>query len=374
MPLETHHFDWESVYDDSGTDYLYSRVSFAGRSVVNGIASVQPVSNGPPMNYVLGSDTTLSAPAPPRATPQFVPTPNVPLNSGIVLRNPSTYREIVRDPGGGINGTQNTHAAVRFRLQVPRGKLYIFWGHGMETGTPAAGKLDPPSNVGRLFLESPGPGFKVDCKNGPTPRLFNVVEAFGDAETLIVDWGVETYVNEAETHNVRSVGALLSNRFSQTHSVGQDGYTSITTEGVAIFRTDFVYANAQSPDAFRAIAFMPIPRGFVREILYVRGRGDVTGVEYGYRDTQQSVNFVAGPFVKAASMSCVHRQSVSTRADLLGGALAAYERTLGIAANRNIARGEGGAVRTVKPRVIPGEENLKHPGGGVRMPRRVPKR
>lgn len=342
MPLETHYFDWESVYDDSGVDYLYSRVSFASRSVVNGIASVVPVANGPPMNYALDDETTLSTPAPSRSTVGFTPAPNVPPDAGLRARSNSTYRTIILNPaGGGVNGTQSTHQAVRYRLQVPRGKLYLFWGAGMESGSPPAGALTPPpTQNAKLFLESPGPDSKVDCKNGPIPRLFNVMEAFGDATTLIVDWGVETYVNEASVHNVRSVGSLLSNRFHQTHSVASDGYTSITTEGSAIFRTDLVYDIPNSPDAFRAIAFMPIPQGFTREILYVTGRPDVTGVDYGYRDTQMSVNFVAGPFVKAASISCVHRQAVSTRPDLWGGALSAYERVLGIKANRNIARSD----------------------------------
>lgn len=340
MPLETHYFDWESVYDDHGVDYLYSRVGFAGRFVINSLTSiVQQVLNGPPVNYDFGPlDTGGSTATPRRTNPTTFTPPNVPGTAGIAPQSPDTYRQIIRDPNGG--STELSHQAIRFRLQAPRGKLYVFWGKGMEAGSPPAGELTPPT-LARLFLESPSPGFLVDCKNGPIPRLFSVVEAFGDANTLMADWGVETYVNEASLNSVVHPGAMVSNRFSQTHSIDASGYTTMTTEGDAVFRTDLLYANDVAPDSLRSIAFMPIPQGFTREVLYVKGREDVTGVSYAYRDTQVPVNFVAGPFAKAASISVVHRQAVTTRNDLYSGALGVYERVLGIKANRNIGRADG---------------------------------
>jgi len=349
MPLATHYFNFESVYDDSNTDYLYSRCSMATRSIASGLSSVVPIPNGPPMNYAFGeSETTLSTVGvvlrpPPTTTP---PNANltVPPGFGLRARSNSTLRAIVRDPipaGGGPNGTQDIHKAIRYRLSIPRGKLYIFWGTGMEGGSPPAGELTPPSTqLARLFLESPTPEQRCDCKNGPFPRLLGISQAYGDAQTLEVDWAVETFVNEAALNNVRTPGALLSNRFAQTHEVLEDGYTVITTEGVAIYRTDSVYSNPHSPDEDRPFLFMPIPQGFTRHILYVRGRDDVTGVEYAFQDKQQSVNFVAGPFVKAASISAVHRQAVSSSIDFSGSALNAYERILGIRANRNIAKSD----------------------------------
>jgi hypothetical protein len=154
---------------------------------------------------------------------------------------------------------------------------------------------------------------------------------------MMIDWGIETYVNEASTNDVLHVGSMISNRFSQTHSVDDHSYTTMTTEGTAIFRTDAIYKDGISPDFFRSKVFSPIPQGFRREILYVKGREDVTGILYGYKDTQVPVNFVAGPFIKGSSISVVHRQAVTTRADLLGGALSAYDRILGARANKHIA-------------------------------------
>lgn len=362
MPLETHYFNWEPVYDDSQTDYLYTRVSMATRSVVNGLSSVLDITNGPPVNYGFAEEVSLGSPTPvlrekPTTTPPtnvIVPgggtVPTVPPGFGLKARNNSTYREIIRNPnvGGGPNGTHATHAAIRHRLSVPRGKLYIFWGSGMESGTPLAGKLTPPSTEqARLFLESPLPSTRCDCKNGPFPKLLGVTEAFGDATTLLVDWAVETFVNEASDNNVRTPGALLSNRFSQSHEVIETGYTVITTEGTAIFRTDFVYPSTESPDGHspdedRPFIFMPIPQGFTRKILYVRGRPDVTGVDYAYQDKQEAVNFVAGPYVKASSIVALHRQAISTKVDLTGSVLGAYERVLSINANRAMSRIQAG--------------------------------
>lgn len=378
MALDTHYFNCESVYDDSGVDYLYTKVSYAGRAMVNGFASVAPTGVGPVMNYGFqssspgtlgtGGDTELFSRPPgaiggaapgnviTRDKPQTYPPEGSllrpPRGAGIERRVRSDLRNIIKNPvaATGFNPNDITHQSIRHRLSIPRGKLYIFWGTGMESGTPPAGSEDVPV-LGRLFVESPRTDAPCDCKNGPFPRVMSVTNAYGDAMTMLVDWAVETYINEGPENEVIQSEALLSNRFAQSHEVREDGYTAITTQGVAIFRTDSVYFHNISPDSQRSIIFMPILPGFTRKILYVRGREDVTGVEYAYEDTQVSVNFVAGPFVKAASISAVHRQAINSRGDLWGSALQAYERVLGLKANRRFARDdqERAKGRTVVP-------------------------
>lgn len=374
LVLETHQYDWEPVYDDTGTDYLYTRVSILVRAMVNGQAAVvdgiggglAPFAGarppGPFMSYDWDSGVTLgngnpqfrppSANAPVTGVPPgggFVP-PNpaltVPAGTGMSLKVPSTLRGIVRRP----NAPVLTQAVVRHRLSTPRGKLYVFAGRGMESGVPGAGTSDPPVAPAVLSLESPIADFPTDCKNGPLPKLFNVSAAVGDANTLVVDWGCETFVNEAADNDVAPAGGLLSNRFSQTHLVGEDGYTTIATSGKAIFRTDVVFGTAatgfQSPDVQRAFCMLPIPLGFVRENVQVTALPDVTGIEYAFQDRQVSVNFPAGPFAKAAKISVHHRQAVSVNGGALGGVLNAYERILGLKAQKNFATerpGEGGS-------------------------------
>lgn len=387
MPLETHNFDWEAVYDEHGVDYLYTRVSMAIRAVVNGTSSVVPVANGPPVNYGFDRDRVLRVNAPtfrsptPQAPPNAANTLNADL--GMDEQTRSTLRRIVLNPvsvfGPGFPNTNEvTHEAIRHRLSTPRGQLYIFWGRGMETGIPVVGTPNPPGPqpfVARLFLESPEPSGRghrhCDCKNGPFPKILSVPQVYGDAETMMLDWAVETFVNEANENDVRQSGqafageGLLSNRFAQTHTVDKEGYTTITTTGTAVFRTDFVFASLadgdlKNPDARRPFLFMPIPFGFTREIDYVRGREDATGVEYSYRDTQVHANFVAGPFTKSASITIAHTQSIAIETDLIADGIAAYERIVSIKANRKFA----------KPDPVEAAEKAEAKGGGGRPVRR----
>jgi len=361
LAIQTHYFNWEPVYDENGVDYLYTRVSGAWRGVINGIASVIPLQAGQFMNYdfltrtptdiPVGGLRTATTGQNPRFGIRTSPTPTPPGSEGLSRALPQDIREIVLNPPANLPGNDptNTHASIRHRLSTPRGKLYVFWGQGMESGSPVAGSDGRPGQGGRfarIFVESPevdgsGIDLSCDCKNGPFPKLLGVVESVGDSLTMMVDFGVETFVNEANLNGVTPQGGLLSNRFSQMHDIKNDSYTTITTQGTAVFRTDFVYALPQAPDSIRNILFMPIPQGFKRDNIRVVGRPDVTGVEYSYDDVQQSVNFVAGPFTKAASISAVHRQAVFNQPDIWANSpLAAYERVLGIQANKNFAKGD----------------------------------
>lgn len=335
MPIETHEYYWRAVYDDTMTDYLYTQVSIMVTALINGQTTL---ANGPPMSYKFKG----SASAPTVGPRRPVPGPRLPDADGTIA--PAVGVEIgpTNKVERGIVFAQatpfETNEAVRHRLETPRGQLYVFSGPGMETGNPVPGTTAPPPDPNMIDLISPTAGRPCDCKNGPIPRLFGVTMASGDANTLLVDWGCETYVNEAQENNVSPSGGLLSNRFSQVHSVDDNGYTTLTTHGVAIFRTDFIYGVGINPDSDRAILFLPIPQGFRRVIDFVEPRPDVTGIEYQYRDTQVPVNFVAGPYTKASTIAAVHRQAVVSNSDILGGALSLYERTMGILVNNKWLR------------------------------------
>lgn len=334
------------MYDDSGVDYLYTKVTGVWRCMVNGFVTVV---NGPFMSYrftggqvdypggtqpggVYGANTARVPPNSPVASDGIGPSPprvgiDDPHLAGLSF---PPLRTLTRDTAAPVV----THRSVRHRLSTPAGKLYVFTGPGkIETGNDS-----PPPEF--LSLESPEPGRPCDCKNGPFPRVLSMPEVMAKDNTLLVDFAVETFVNESQLNNVQPSGILLSHRFSQSHGLTDDYRTVISTRGAAIFRTDLVYAIPQNPDYLRRVLFMPIPQGFVRSIPVVRGREDVTGVEYEYQDTQQAVNFVAAPYCRAAKISALHRQVIVSDGDVLGGALDAYERVLGLAAYRNWAKQE----------------------------------
>lgn len=349
--IETYAFDCESVYDDSGMNYLYTRVSILVRAIINGQANVSGVGRantvgdgkapppGPYMSYkMVGSTGQLESDPnkivrkdPQEAVPYEGVT--VPKNTGIDRRTPSRLRSIEFTPiEPGI-----THQAIRHRLQTPRARLYIFTGPGMESGTPEAGEKDRPGIESLVVVESPIDNRPCDCKNGPFPKVLAVHTVLGDGNTFMVDWSCETFINEGIENGVNPTGSLLSNTFSQSHSIDEASFTTIATSGTAIFRTDLVHSLPQSPDVARPFIFIPIPQGFVRENIVVSGREDVTGVNYSFQDRQVPINFPAGQYAGAAKISAVHRQSISSM-DVLGGALSAYQQVLGLKANRNFAR------------------------------------
>lgn len=360
--IETHEFIAEPVYDDSMTDYLYTRYSIHVTAVVNGQVRVDPGNLF--MSYNFNGGVAGSSPPNTRSpspfvgnmtpgSPPFGTTDPIGISEGPAAIDP---RSIVITPVP----VPLTHQAIRHRLTVPRAPLYIFTGGGMETGTPPAGGFGAPNPaVSTLFLTSPVAPFSVDAKNGPIPRVLNLTAAFGDAQTCLVEFAVETYVNEANENNARPFSSILSNRWRQRHTVDEDGYTTISTQGVSIFRTDFVYNEENSPDISRQIVFMPIPQGFVRTVDYVDTREDVTGIEYAYTDKQVPVNFVAGPFVGAAQITAVHRQSVTSNVDFLPTAIALAERGMGMVLNAKWLRARestppsaGGGVKHMGPSMM----------------------
>lgn len=345
MPIETHVMDTEAVYDDSGVDYLYSRFTASVRAMVSGQSmTVLPLTGtnvNSFINYAWMSSQSGDQTAIPRDTPTLVPPttftgtgPTTPPDKGIDYKTKSPLRTIavVR------NSPPLTHQVIRHRLSTPRGKLYVFSGPGVDlpagitttvpdppggrptvTGnTSIGGRVQTSLNATDvlMMIEAPVDNAPCDCKNGPLPRLLGIHGVEGDAGVFVVDFSIEAYFNEADMNNVVPSGALLSNRFSQGHEVREDGFTTITTQGKAIFRTDRLYETMTNPDSNRPILFMPILQGFVRENINVVGLPDATGVVYSYRDRQVYVNFPAGPYVGAASISAIHRQAIVSNTQL----------------------------------------------------------
>lgn len=401
--LETHEYSMEPVYDDTGTDYLYTKHAISVRAVVNGQAEVFNTvptpeggftRNGPPISYNLskGREGPVGGPTPGGSPPGSSIRSDAPaVGPADTIISGTTYRKasgldavgesmpgrlepllgvtdstpalsagntnrlfvVVATPGV---PTTTTFGAIRHRLTTPRGRLFIFSGPGNETpGAPAV----------PLMLMSPAIDVRCDCKNGPFPRVLSTPQVFGDATTFLIDFSIETYVNESVQNGVTNPGVLLSNRFGQTHTV-KDGWTTVETHGTVILRTDLVYDQEISPDAYRPNYFLPIAQGFVREDIIVEAIPDVTGVHYSYTDRQVPVNFTAGPYVKAAKISAVHRQSITGGTNILTGALTTYERVLGALANKNFAFPKAEAPTkppgTSRSRILQGAKSFRGRG------------
>lgn len=132
-------------------------------------------------------------------------------------------------------------------------------------------------------LDSPGFNidgnrFPVDAYNGPTPLAVDVVRVHG-TKTFAVSFAVETFVNECYLFR-DNPPALVSHRWRRTEDIDQDYFTTITTSGRAMFRTDLLFAIGAVPDDFRVYLLHPVPDGFKRVQVHANATEDGAVLEY----------------------------------------------------------------------------------------------
>lgn len=190
-----------------------------------------------------------------------------------------------------------TDTVIRHWLSIPRRTLVI-------------------SDGGSELLRSPKPGMVCDAQNGPVVETYDVQESMGAARTFIVYFQVTTYVNECE-ENEGQFAALLSNRWEQSHELDENYGLTILTKGEAYFRTDLIRTLNINPDTLRPFLFLPIPVGYQREHIGIRGPSTAGLLEYVTIDVQKSDQFVAGQEIAASHISATYREALQSDADLV---------------------------------------------------------
>ncbi|MDY3557607.1 hypothetical protein R5W23_000134 [Gemmata sp. JC673] len=329
----------EAVYDDTKTDYLYTRHRVSGVCTVNGQSEVRDVA-GPPVSYrktdelvYSGDDAIRTAPSGvSRAGAAVPPNVNVPLTkvfhspsgdevfgdappSGLSARSPNAVRQFKLEPVA--NPVPLTVRAIRERLLTPRKPLFVFAGSAADS---------------ELLLMSPARfSYHTDARNGPQPISCEILSSQGDADTFIIQFDIETCVRESEENlvstdpNAGSVASpLLSNRFSMIHSIDDQHLTKIIVEGEAVFRSDLLYSTAASPDDLRQRLLLPCPFGFVRDGIVVEGFRDGTGVRYRFEDRQLPVHLPGAAVWGAVRIEATHSQAIVSDADLVKGTAAVF--------------------------------------------------
>lgn len=364
--LTLNEFVSESVYDESQTDYLYSRISINVTAIVNGQTEITEVA-GPPTSYSIDYTNQDSHNKHIRThLPEGLSDPGIATVETPDV-NTTSHDHGMQLPGGPASGPgkmglyaddntrpKNFHLikqpvksvtstiALRQFLTVPRRQLFVF----TDDGDPAKSNL---------LLHSPEFGFHTDCKNGPIPKLFAINKALGDGSTFVINFQIETFINE-QLHNPLFLYGrrketmalarryLLSNRFSMTHILDEDYFLNSAVEGKALFRTDLMYKDNFSPDDFRSFLFLPIPYKCIRTDIQVQGLPDGTGVRYSFVDREQRMQFPGGAKIGAARISAIHRQACAIESELfsdgVSAALSGYERLTGVRANRAIGKGD----------------------------------
>ncbi|MDB5306731.1 MAG: hypothetical protein JWO38_933 [Gemmataceae bacterium] len=348
----------EAVYDESGTDFLWTKCTVNGGFLVNGQIDVfgnMPGTSyaqaGPGIDLDAGIGGFARAPAADNAAiaAQYPPglrgfpgaglPPTINLSQVVGLGATQDLRTNVdRQPDGsaipnppGVNSPSAGVASgvprfeyrivpasvppnmtawvIRERLNTPRAPLFCFFNTGI---------------VNELLVASPVPGAPCDANGGPKPIVFHITNSVGVA-SLFCNFQVETYLAESLA-NAGTTPALLSNRFKQSEYLDEQYGIVRITEGTSIFRADAVYGGVGlNPDALRSWVFPPIANGYVRRV-------DVSGSENGQEitwrceDRQQHANFPAGVLSGATKVQLVHRQSLQASGSPLGGVLSQVER------------------------------------------------
>jgi hypothetical protein len=205
--VKTNQMQWDRVFSEDGTTYLYTLVSIDVEGVLNPEAMSFFQQNG-------------------------VPTPiegNLPMESII---------------------------AIRHFLEQPRAQLVVTSSTGDQ--------FDPTQEV----IRSPLDGFDVDLNNGPRPgpcRVFNI----SGAKTWFIHWSCQTWVHECPNESDLFDTPILSNRYSRTDQMDEQWKSSIVTEGLAVFRTDILETFNQTADSFRVLILPPVPFGYQRRKISV---------------------------------------------------------------------------------------------------------
>lgn len=203
--------------------------------------------------------------------------------------------------GGTMAETNNYVAAkalenLRHRLMQPRCALLV--------QVPISGSCHSTSGVtdeGNVLLRSPlkdpsGVAYSCDCNNGPKVLGVHINSIVGE-KSAIVDFWVETWINECPV-----LKPLLSNRWTMTSDVDEFAYTTRTTSGISVFRTDGMTKEGLYPDDFRANLFPPVPWGFRRERVRVEATSDGTHLRWLTIDVEQPHMVKANGIVKFDGM------------------------------------------------------------------------
>lgn len=149
------------------------------------------------------------------------------------------------------NPISKTMQAIRHALLQERGSLVYSVGD-----SPDAMIVAPESDDNGNIMP-------CDAANGPIP-LSLVINRVDGTKTFHVSYAIACHLFECPGSNGSDPSALICSRYAQQHDVDSNHYTTITTRGQALFRTDLLEVTQKNADTYRAILLPPVPRGFRR--------------------------------------------------------------------------------------------------------------
>ena len=199
-----------------------------------------------------------------------------------------------------------TDRAIRHFMMQPRRRLIYAVGPSPLLVSPG--------------INADGTASDRDTYNGPMPLACDVVCISG-TKSFQVDYAIETYVNEALFYrNPNSV--ILSHRWKRHESIDQDMYSTIVTEGAAVFRTDRLAFLGRVADDFRSALFHPVNPGFVRRGWDIEVSEDNSQLRYILVDKHTHLRVVAPGVTRIEAFATAEVQGdnpMAAMAGLFGG-------------------------------------------------------
>lgn len=151
-------------------------------------------------------------------------------------------------------------ARLRHMLLQPRKPLLFQAGSGLP---------------GEFLLDVSG---GLDANNGPKPLRCDIAQL--TETTFRVLWDVEVSLADCDNTAQR----FASNRWEQTHDIDAKGFSTLTTTGELVVRSDM----RVNPDQLRGLVAPPLGNDFVREASYQLDRSGLK-LQYRFRDVQKYI-------------------------------------------------------------------------------------
>ena len=248
--VQIHHcttkkFEQHVVYDDSGTDYLYTRFNIAVVGYVH--ANLR---------------ASISA------------------NSGVRVDvvSPADYSKMTKNAAGIFeDGATNNFNVIRARLAAPR-KAFRMEIDAAEGGGGGTFLMDinaaPTVALNASF---------VDCNNGPKPQILAITHVVAD-NVFRIEWEVEVCRVECSDDGLTTTSnasGVLSNRWSMTDEIDNNAYTTRTIQG----RLRILSAKV-NPHSFRDLVVPFLNKYFRRDRVTFVATADGLNLDYTIVDKE----------------------------------------------------------------------------------------
>lgn len=114
---------------------------------------------------------------------------------------------------------------------------------------------------GQVMLRCPVDGYSVDLVDGPKPLSLTIREVQG-SRSFLVNWRCECHILECPDGSTTPV--LLSNRWSDQHTIGVNHLAVRSAAGKVVFHKAFLEAAGAVTDDYRHFFLPPVAPGFQR--------------------------------------------------------------------------------------------------------------